>query len=177
MNRAVPPITESAEDLKTMLKAEDDVKRAQRLQMMYLFASRQVTTRKEAATILGVHRGTIGAWLERYATGGMDALLDIYVAAGKVSSVPPEVQDSLRAALATPTGFASYQEIVDWLWQEHGIRLAYSTVHTLVHYKLKARPKVARRSNREKKRMPLKRSRLRLSSGSVPPSLPPPPDP
>lgn len=47
-------------------------------------------------------------------------------------------------------GFASYREIQDWLWQHHGMRLACSTVHTLVRYKLKARPRVARRSTRKK---------------------------
>lgn len=53
MNRAVPTITESAEALKLLLKAEDDAKRAQRLQVLYLFASQQVKTRKEAAAIRG----------------------------------------------------------------------------------------------------------------------------
>ncbi len=177
MNRAVPTITEPADELKILLKAEDDVKRAQRLQMLYLFASQQVKTRKEAAAILGVNRETIGAWLAQYADGGRDALLEVYVAAGKPSSLPPEVEAALREALATPTGFASYGEIVDWLWQQHGIRLAYSTVHKLVRYKLKARPKVARRSNREKKRVQSRPSKPRSSNESAQPFPPTTPNP
>lgn len=154
MNRAVPTITETAEELKTLLKAERDVKRAQRLQMLYLFASKQVKTRKEAAILLGVHRETLGDWLALYETGGREGLLKLYVAPGKAPSVTPEVEAQLREALSTPSGFASYGEIQEWLWQNQGIRLAYSTVHTLVRYKLKARPKVARRSNREKNPTP-----------------------
>ena len=154
MNRAVPTITETAEELKTLLKAERDVKRAQRLQMLYLFASKQVKTRKEAAAVLGVHRETLGDWLTLYETGGREGLLKLYVPPGKAPSVTPEVETQLREALSTPSGFTSYGEIREWLWQNQGIRLAYSTVHTLVRYKLKARPKVARRSNREKNPTP-----------------------
>ena len=177
MNRAVPTITEAAEELKILLKAEDDVKRAQRLHLLYLFASQQVKTRKEAAAILGVHRGTIGAWLDRYAAGGADAMLEVHGAPGKAPRLPPEVEAALREALATPTGFASYGEIVDWLWQQHGMRLAYSTVHKLVRYKLKARPKVARRSNRKKKRMPSRPSKPRSSNESAKPFPPTTPNP
>jgi transposase len=173
MNRAVPTISESAEDLKRLLKAESDSRRAQRLHMLYLFASQQVKTRKDAAAMLGVHRETVGAWLDRYAAGGYDAMLEVHVAPGKAPSLTPEVETALRAALSRPTGFASYGEIVDWLWQQHGIRLAYSTVHTLVRYKLKARPKVARRSNREKKRVRLRPSKPTSSNGSATPFPPP----
>ena len=109
---------------------------------------------REAATLLGVHRETLGAWLALYERGGRDGLLKLYVAPGKAPSVTPEVEAQLREALSTPAGFASYGEIQEWLWQNQGIQLAYSTVHTLVRYKLKARPKVARRSNREKNPTP-----------------------
>lgn len=153
MNRTVPTITESAEELKALLQAEDDSRQAQRLHMLYLFASNQAKTRKEAAAILGVHRDTIGAWLAQYAEGGREALLNVYVAAGRAPSITPEVEAALREALAHPNGFASYGEIVDWLWKEHGIRLAYSTVHTLVRYKLNARPNGARPSNQKRDRV------------------------
>lgn len=164
MNRAMPTIRESADELKAMLKQETNVKRAQRLQMLYLLASKQARTRKEVAALLGVHRETVGDWLALYGEGGQEALLELYVAPGKEPSLTPEIEAQLREELAKPAGFASYGVIVEWLWQKHGIRLAYSTVHTLVHYKLGARPKVARRSNREKNPTPSKPSRPRLSN-------------
>lgn len=150
MNRAMPTITESADELRGLLKAETNVKRAQRLQMLYLLASKQAKTRKEVASLLGVHRETVGDWLTLYAEGGREALLELYVAPGKAPSVTPAVEAELREQLSKPEGFPSYGAIGEWLWQNHGIKLAYSTVHTLVRYKLKARPKVPRRSNREK---------------------------
>lgn len=177
MNRAVPTMTESAEDLNRLLNAESDSKRAQRLQLLYLFASQQVKTRKDAAAMLGVHRETGGAWLDRSAARGFDAMLEIHGAPGKAPSLPPEVETTLREARSRPTGVASYGESVDWLWQQHGIRRAYSTVHTLVRDKRKARPKVARRSKREKKRVRLNPSKPRLSNGSARPFPPATPSP
>ncbi len=161
MNRAMPTITESADELKGLLKTEANVKRAQRLQMLYLLVSKQAKTRKEVASILGVHRETVGDWLTLYEEGGREALLELYVAPGKAPSVTPEVEAQLREALSKPGGFPSYKAIGEWLWQNHGIQLAYSTVHTLVRYKLKARPKVARRSNEKKNPRPSRASKPR----------------
>lgn len=70
MNRAVPTITETADELKPLLKAACAVRRAQRLQMLSLFASKQVKTRKAAAPLLGMHRETLGAWVALSETGG-----------------------------------------------------------------------------------------------------------
>jgi transposase len=154
MNRAVPPITERADELNVLLKAEHDAKCAQRLQMLYLFASGQANTRKAAAALLGVHRETVGDWLARYVAGGRDALCERRTPPGKAPSVTPEVEQALRTALATPTGFPSYGAIGDWLWQHYGIRLSYSAVHALVHDKLQARPKVVRRSSAKKNLTP-----------------------
>lgn len=139
MNRATPVISERPEVLKALLKAERNVRCAQRIQMLYLFATRQVRTRSAAAAALGVHRDTIGAWLERYTEGGLAALLERYVPSGKPPRVTPAIEAELRALLATPQRFSSYQAIVDWLWQQHQIRLSYSAVYALVRQKLRVR--------------------------------------
>jgi hypothetical protein len=56
---------------------------------------------------LGVHRHTIGHWLAIYATGGLEALLEGYVPAGKPISRSPEGLASIEQALQEPAGFAS----------------------------------------------------------------------
>jgi transposase len=145
MNRAIPPISESAEELKLLLKAERNVRCAQRIQMLYLFASRQAQTRSAAATTLGVHRETIGAWLAIYASGGLPALLTLYVPSGKKPTVTPEIEAELRALICASQRFSSYQAVVDWLWQQHHLRLSYSAVYVLVRHKLRARLGVRRR--------------------------------
>jgi transposase len=75
MRKAIPPITERADDLKPRLRREHDSHKRLRLQMLYLLASGQAHERQEVAQLLGVHRNTIGCWLALYAAGGLAALL------------------------------------------------------------------------------------------------------
>lgn len=107
MRHALPVITEDAESLKERLQRERDGRKRSRLQMRYLLASGQAQTRQDVAQRLGVHRHTIGHWLARYAAGGLEALLELYVPPGKPLSLPPDVLAALEQALQQPAGFAS----------------------------------------------------------------------
>ncbi len=150
MNRTMPPIQESADDLKQRLQQERDPRKRQRLHMLYLLASGQARRRGQVADLLGLDRNTIGRWLTRYRQGGLPALLDIYVPAGKTPALRPEQLEQLRQRLAQPEGFASYGEIQQWIATSLGVQMGYHAVHTLVHDKLRARPKVARPSHEKK---------------------------
>jgi transposase len=152
MRTAIPPITEHADDLKGRLQREHDGHKRPRLQMLYLLASGQAHTRQEVAQLLGVHRNTIGRWLALYATGGLDALLAIYVPAGKPVSLAPAVLSSLEQALRRPEGFASYEALRQWVRQTHGVEVKYKTLYTLVRTRFKAKLKVARPSHTKKPR-------------------------
>ncbi len=80
----------------------------------------------------------------------MTALLDLYVPAGKAPALTPDQLAQLQQRLAQPDGFASYGEIQQWLATTFGVQMGYHAVHTLVHDKLRARPKVARPSHEKK---------------------------
>lgn len=150
MNRTMPVIHESADDLKHRLPHERDPRKRQRLHLLYLLATGQARRRCQAAHLLGVERNTIGRWLTRYTQGGLDALLDVYVPAGKAPALAPQQLAQLQQRLAQPDGFASYGEIQQWIATTLGVQLGYHAVHTLVHDKLRARPKVARPSHEKK---------------------------
>ncbi len=60
MNRTMPSIHESADELKTRFQQERDPRKRQRLHLLYLVASGQARRRSQAAQILGVERNTIG---------------------------------------------------------------------------------------------------------------------
>ncbi len=152
MNRTMPAIHESADALKVRLQQERDHRKRQRLHLLYLLASGQARRRSQAAALLGVDRNTIGRWLTQYTQGGLDALLDIYVPAGKAPALAPAQLTQLQQRLAQPEGFASYGEIQQWIATTLGVQLGYHAVHTLVHDKLGARPKVARPSHEKKVR-------------------------
>ena len=150
MNRTMPIIHESADDLKTRLQQERDPRKRQRLHLLYLLASGQARRRAQAAQLLGVERNTIGRWLTRYAQGGLETLLDIYIPTGKTPALTPAQLAQLQQRLAQPEGFASYGEIQQWIATTLGVQMGYHAMHTLVHDKLRARPKVARPSHEKK---------------------------
>jgi transposase len=150
MKRKLPHIDHSREELHQLLKAERDVQKRQRLQALYLLASRQAKTRLAVAELLGVHRHSVGTWLEWYEQGGLEGLLTIKKAPGKKPLASPEVVEALKERLHHPEGFRAYGEIQAYLAQEHGVSMAYSSVHALVRYRLGAKPKSPRRSHPKK---------------------------
>jgi transposase len=165
MNAPLPVITESAQSLHVQLRAETDLKKRARLQALYLLASGQAPSRLALAKLLAVHRHTIQTWLKLYEEGGLRAVLTIKKAPGKRSSLTPRVLTKLQERLSSVQGFSSYGEIRQYLARVHKLPLAYSTVHKLVRYRLKAKPKAPRRSHPKKSSRPLSSSRPRSAPG------------
>jgi transposase len=150
MNKPLPLIAESPQVLQTQMRTESDPKKRSRLQALYLLASGQAPSRLALAKLMAVHRHTIQAWLQLYEEGGLRALLTIKKAPGKRSSLTPAILTKLQARLIRHQGFSSYGEIRQYLARVHKLPLAYSTVHKLVRYRLKAKPKAPRRSHPKK---------------------------
>jgi transposase len=151
MNKRIPVIHESTDELKQRLSQERHPGKRQRLHALYLLASGQARFRADLAALLAVDRNTIGRWLERYAQGGLDALLNLYIPPGKPPALQPDQLAQLQQALQPPQGFASYDAVRQWLQTTCGVALSYKATHKLVRYKLGATLKVARPTH-EKKR-------------------------
>ncbi len=152
MRKPIPPIHQSAEELKQRCKAARHPAKQQRLHALYLLASGQARSRQEVATLLGVDRNTVGRWLATYERGGLSALLAVYIPAGKRKPLTPEQLAQLQQALAQPHGFASYGAIRQWIADTFGVQLTYNAVHKLVRYKLRATLKVPRPSHIKQRR-------------------------
>lgn len=150
MRKVLPMISEDTDTLKQHLHQEHDGRKKPRLQMLYLLASGQAQTRQDVARLLGVHRNTIGHWLARYEAGGLEALLALYVPAGKPLSLPPDVLAALEQVLRQPTGFASYVALRQWIKQTHHLDVNYHTLYTIVRTKFNAKLKVPRPSHTKK---------------------------
>lgn len=164
MYRAMPVVTQSAEELKQAMKQERHPLKRQRLQMLYLVASEQASTRSALAPLLGVHRETVGDWLTSYAEGGLEALLIVRTPPGKTPLLSPEVVADLKAHLSRPEGVASYGEVQQWLHKHYGIEIKYKTLANFLHTKLKTSPKVVRPQHLKKTLRPSSSSRRPLSS-------------
>ena len=151
MNKALPTIIEPAKLLHQRLKAESDPKKRQRLQALYLIASKQARSRRAVSQLLAAHRNSVADWLNLYEGGGIEKMLDLKTPPGKKSSLSDEALTELKERLATPEGFASYREIHHYLRDRHKARIGYAAVHALVRYKLHAKPKSPRPSHPKKR--------------------------
>jgi hypothetical protein len=100
MDRAMPTITEDADERKRLMKPERHPLKRQRLQMLDLIASKQAQTRTALAPLLGVNRKTGGDWLQLYADGGRETLLTIRTPPGKHPTIPAPVVAELRERLS-----------------------------------------------------------------------------
>ena len=150
MNKKVPEITESVEDLKVLLRKSTQKHQTQRLSVLYLLQSGQAKNRKQVAEMLGVHRISVGQWLETYRTQGLEKLLERRYAPGRVSVLTEAQQTTLRAELQKPEGFHSYVQIQKYIADTFGIEMKYTAVYALVRQKWGAKLKVPRRSHLKK---------------------------
>lgn len=137
-------LSETEADLKQLLRTKKTASDKERIQLLYLLKTEQATTIQSAAALLGRHRVTLQEWLRLYRSGGLEVLLGHKPRTGRRQSIPQWAQDALNKRLHQPEGFESYGEICQWLERQLGISAPYKTVHQLVHYRLKASPKVAR---------------------------------
>ena len=150
MNKALPKIRERVEELREKLKSESQVKRQNRLQAVYLIATKQAKSRGEVSRMLGFNRNTISAWFSLYEEKGLEKLLDIYSPSGAKPKLTEAAKTEIREILASEKGFRSYKEIHQLVVEKHQIEVCYRAVHELVRYKLSAKAKVPRPGNPKK---------------------------
>jgi transposase len=145
MRRALPEIGESLESLRELLAKTKDAKRKRRVHLLVLIRSGEVRSRASGAKHLGVHRNSIGDWLQAYEERGLEGLLDIGTPGAKPGQkvLAPAVLKQLEERLADE-GFASYGEARQWLRREFGLEIPYGTVYGLVRFRLGSRLKRAR---------------------------------
>ncbi len=153
MRKPIPTIKEEAKELQEKLRKEKNPKRKIRLHMLVLIKSGKAKTRKAVAEHLAVHRNTIRHWLSLYESGGVNALLDIKSTGpkpGQHTLSAEVVEELIRRLEEEPTGFGSYGQIQAWVRKTYGLDVKYKTLHRIVRYELKAKPKVPRRSHVKK---------------------------
>ena len=137
-------ILETVDELKQLMNAQQKAKLKERIQTLYLLQNKRAKTLQDLADFLGRSRSTIESWLTLYRKKGLLGLLAWNYHGGQPLAIPEPVLTELREKLSQPQGFKSYGEIQQWLRAEYGLEIHYKTVHKTVHYKLKAKLKVAR---------------------------------
>jgi len=143
-------ITETADELKTIMHAQIKAKLKERVQALYLLKAGIVNDISKLAYLLGRAESTVRLWFARYQVSGLSGLLAWNYHGGKRPALSEAILDALQLRLQEPEGFRSYGEIQDWLSREHHLDIPYKTVHQTVRYKLKAKLKVARPTSRRR---------------------------
>lgn len=148
-------ITETVDELKTLLGQQKTAFGKERVQALYLLKLKKAKTIQELAQNLGRDRTTVQRWLRRYRQGGVSELLKLQSRWGRKPGIPqwgatfrgedsPRKLASERALnkrLHEREGFHSYGEIQEWLERTLGVSVSYQVVHRTVHYKLKGKLK------------------------------------
>lgn len=151
MRKAMPRMTESADEVQRCMKSASDLKKRQRLHACYLAASGQARHRQEIAARLGVHRHSVAAWGVASAEGGLAHALSYQ---RPLPPVPRRITEAAWTALPAkrqdPQGCAGYHQIRLWLAEEHHVTLSYARGHALVRYTRRANPKRPRPSHAKK---------------------------
>lgn len=140
-------ITESLDELKTLLGQQKSAQGKERVQALYLLKRGEVKTVTDLAPGLGRHRVTVQEWLAHYRQGGMAQLLRQVPPTGRPASIPPWAVAALKQRLQDPKGFRSYGAVQRWLQDTLGVMASYGAVYELVRSKLKAKLKVAKRQS------------------------------
>jgi transposase len=135
-------ITESVENLRELLKQQKRILAYNKVQMLYLFQSKQVETVREVSAVLGKSEATIHRWLFQYKEGGLENLLKNRQVFDRPKKFSVEIAASLQQELRDPEAFRSYQEVHLWLWLIKGIASSYQAVYSLVRGELKSKLKI-----------------------------------
>lgn len=135
--------SETAEELYERYRAERDVARRKRLQVLWrVRAGDAPAVAGEAA---GVGARTVERWLAWYREAGLAAVLRRVPGCGgrrSTSRLSPEQERALVAACATGA-FRTYEEARTWVAAEYGVRYRYKGMHAALH-RLGVHPKVPR---------------------------------
>ena len=100
-------ITETVDELKTLLGQQKTAFGKERVQALYLLKLKKVKTIQELAQNLGRDRTTVQRWLRRYRQGGVRELLKLQQSWGRKPEIPQWAQRALNKRLHEREGFDS----------------------------------------------------------------------
>ena len=92
-------ITETVDELKTLLGQQKTALGKERVQALYLLKLKKVKTIQELAQNLGRDRTTVQRWLRRYRQGGASELLKPQQKSGRKPEIPQWAQRALNKRL------------------------------------------------------------------------------
>lgn len=143
-------ITQTAQQLKTLLAKQTTARGKERILALYLLKIGKATTLKDLALVLGRDTATLYRWFQKYKTDGLEGMLAVRKGQGRKPAIPNEVMQQLQQQLKNPDAFSNYGEVKNWLKEECGVDASYKVVHEAVRYKLNIQLKSSKPRNGKK---------------------------
>jgi len=144
-------IDATVKELKIILSQQRTVINRQKIQALYCLKAGYSLSLTDVAERLGVHRVTVHRWLKKYSIGGLSGLLEIRQSTGRPRVIPSAVIAGLSKKLSDEScEFKSYKQIAKWVENNYKVSINYHTLYKQLHYRMKAKLKVPRRSSIKK---------------------------
>ena len=144
-------IDATARELKIILSQQRTITNRQKIQTLYWLKSGFSQSVTDVAERLGVHRVTVQRWLKQYSASGFSSLLKIRQSTGRYRVIPTAVISGISKKISEEScEFKSYKEIVIWVEDNYQLSVKYQILHKQVHYRMKAKLKIARRCSNKK---------------------------
>lgn len=141
-------IKESVKQLKE-LHRRSKAKLQPRIQMLIVLNKEQTGLSKNAlAERLGVNHNSIQQWRSNYRKAGLKLLLEDKRGGNRKSVIKKEVHQGIEKKLNSSTNpIRSYTELMQWIEDNFGQSVYYTTLNGYVKRKFGAKLKVARKSH------------------------------
>ena len=111
-------ITETADELKQLMPAQQKAKLKERVQALYLLKNERAKTLQDLVDFLGRAKATIEFWLTLYRKTGLLGLLAWNYHGGQPPAISEPILTELRGKLNQPQGFENYGEVHRWLKED-----------------------------------------------------------
>ena len=145
-------ITQTAQQLKTLLGKQTTAKGKERILALYLLKINKTQTLKDLAVVLGRDTATLYRWLQHYKSDGLEGMLVVRKGQGRKPAIPQAVMEKMRQQLENTDQFRSYGAVKNWLKEEYGIDASYKVVHEAVRYKLNIKLRSSKPRNGQRTR-------------------------
>lgn len=140
--------TETASELKTLLRREKNARLRLRLKAALLLVESPSIRRREIAERLGVDKRTMERWFARYQNGGMEKYLSFDVRKSKPSVIDRTLHKALEKKLNdSRKPFLGYWDAQNWVAREFGKNINYQTLRAYLIRNFGSKLKVPRKSH------------------------------
>jgi len=144
-------ITESPSELISLRKKQTLYRIEKRIIWLLELQKDKFKTREALASYLGINLRTQERWVQRYISGGIDALLTDKPKNIKSRVITPEIHNGLSKRVnSSAQPFLGYWDAVQWVKNEYNVDVQYHNLRRYLIQHFKTKLKTPRKSHYKK---------------------------